>query len=459
MFLLMFMENTVEADDNVQVEIFMMPASSDISSTNVNITVFDQSLQALSSITKTITRGDNDNFVKLDNSIRHGTNNAIEKKGILITADNAIVAYGVNKREYSADAFFILPTTVLGSFYYAVTYGNPTNNAQLGVAAMVNQTQIRIDFPSVSANAQPIEVDYNGQTYDSSNPLVVTLNALESLNIKAKNKADLTGTTIQSLDVGKKIAVFSGNVRTAIQPVGSESNTDWKTRDHLVEQMPPVNTWGRRFVFTPIPNRLSDTGTRLKILASVDNTAVTIYGVQNDLGSDTYDLNRGQFRDIQIANGRYVYITSTEPIIAVIFVLSAKPNTEEKHDPAMIVIPPIEQWDSFYAFTPPVGVGVTYDHYVLIAIETSQINGLRLNGEALSSNLNWTVVLDGDNPSSYSATHLSYTSPDTSYYTLSHIDNQVFMGVLYGSGTWESYGLAIGQRYQIINEVQLQCMK
>lgn len=52
--------------------------------------------------------------------------------------------------------------------------------------------------------------------------------------------ADLTGTRIYS---NKRIAVFSGNIRTKVELSAS--------RDHLVSQLPPTSSWGMEFILAP----------------------------------------------------------------------------------------------------------------------------------------------------------------------------------------------------------------
>ena len=61
---------------------------------------------------------------------------------------------------------------------------------------------------------------------------------------KVQTFGDLTGTHIDS---DRDVVVYSGNIFT---------NVNGTSRDHLVDQMLPVHTWGRLFVTVPIPNRL-----------------------------------------------------------------------------------------------------------------------------------------------------------------------------------------------------------
>lgn len=55
---------------------------------------------------------------------------------------------------------------------------------------------------------------------------------------------DLSGTMITST---QKVAVLSGNIRTAVG--------DGSSRDHLVAQLPPVESWGKVYFTVPIPGR------------------------------------------------------------------------------------------------------------------------------------------------------------------------------------------------------------
>ncbi len=57
---------------------------------------------------------------------------------------------------------------------------------------------------------------------------------------------DLTGVQVKS---DKPVAVLSGAVWTS---VGAEY-----MGDHLVEMLPPANTWGKEFLTQPVLNRTS----------------------------------------------------------------------------------------------------------------------------------------------------------------------------------------------------------
>ena len=69
-----------------------------------------------------------------------------------------------------------------------------------------------------------------------------------------QSKSDLSGTRIQA---SRPVNVYSGNIRAKVDVVEDPSvgNINTGSRDHLVEQLMPVNSWGTVFHIQPIPDR------------------------------------------------------------------------------------------------------------------------------------------------------------------------------------------------------------
>ena len=63
----------------------------------------------------------------------------------------------------------------------------------------------------------------------------------------------------------------------------------WMAANPVVEQLPSVDTWGKRFVTVPLATRLN--GDRFRFLAAHDGTEVRVDGVL------VATLNRGQFHE------------------------------------------------------------------------------------------------------------------------------------------------------------------
>lgn len=160
-------------------------------------------------------------------------------KSLLIQADGDIVVYGGNKEDYSNDVYCALPTDVLGTEYYAICYGPAYRKTEIGVAAIEDGTTVEITLPTRDGN---LNLTYGGNLYKAGDTVKVTLDQYETLQLQSYG--DLTGSHIVS---SRPVAAISGNIKTNIG--------NGTFQDHLVEQLTPVDTWGRKFVTAPIPDR------------------------------------------------------------------------------------------------------------------------------------------------------------------------------------------------------------
>ena len=151
----------------------------------------------------------------------------------------------------------------------------------------------------------------------------------------------MTGIRVTS---DKGISVFSGNMKQAVShPVRGGS------LDHLVEQMPPVSTWGEKFILTAIPTRT--TGEEYKIIASEANTRVHIR-----LGTTT-SMNEvisqpGSHLLFHGARDAYYTLVADKPVLVVQFEQTIATG-EANGDPSMQIIPPVYLFTPDYTFTTP----------------------------------------------------------------------------------------------------------
>lgn len=278
-----------------------------------------------------------------------------------------------------------------------------------------------ITFPQSSPEVQ---VEYDNNLYVNGDVLTVTMNQFDTLQIQSANFGDLTGTHIES---NKPISVFSGNIRTSVQ--GS-------SRDHLVEQLPPVNSWGKKFHMVPIPDRT--TGDILRIVAAADNTFVTVYFTT---GSDLeFSMMKGEFQQLDVGSDQYITIVSTLPILCVQIVKSqASSSSPELADPAMILLLSEEQYSSDYRFALPSGVAsADYLNFFMIAMEeVDDIDGLQVDGVNITiafPNVAFTPFAN----SSYIGTHIELSGVGS--HEIQHVNPSVKFSLgVYGAGDRESY--------------------
>jgi len=65
------------------------------------------------------------------------------------------------------------------------------------------------------------------------------------------------------------VAVLSGNMFAICMPM---DEPQLGSGDHIVEMIPPVDTWGKEFVTVPLAKRT--VGDKFRVIAARDNTQV-----------------------------------------------------------------------------------------------------------------------------------------------------------------------------------------
>jgi hypothetical protein len=64
----------------------------------------------------------------------------------------------------------------------------------------------------------------------------------------------------------------------------------------------------------------------------------------------------------------------------------------EPADPALITIPPIEQYAADYTFSTPKYSYGEYNNYVMFIVKKSEKSGLKLDGKSLGSSVTFTDI-------------------------------------------------------------------
>jgi RHS repeat-associated protein len=291
--------------------------------------------------------------IVLPSSVKMGqfTNDVIENKGVHVVANGEVTIQALFDGVFSSDAYLALPVDALGTEHLVVTH---TAGCSLGcqpseftVVATEDDTMLTIT-PSVRAGNNtnfrvagvpyPVALD-SGQTYRISGGGFV-------------GSSELTGTTIIS---DKPVFVLGANQATMVPVSVGQAN-------FLIEQIPPVETWGTRFITAPLASRA---GYSIKILAQRDGTMVRVNG------TTVATLNRAQ-RYEQIIDGA-AEITASEPVLVTQFA-HGQNFDGQLGDPFMMQIPPIEQYRSVYsAAVPDSGFDPNFINVVAPAQATGQV--------------------------------------------------------------------------------------
>lgn len=276
----------------------------------------------------------------------------VDDNGIHVTAMHEVAVYGFNRRPTTSDGYLGLPTASLGTEYIVLAYQNfsPLTGTQLAIAATADETSVTIT-PSVTTGERPAGVPYHlilqqGQTYQLRN--------------HDRFPSDLSGTIITA---DKPIAVFAGHECAHVPPA-------FFFCDHLVEQLPPIVTWGKNFVTMPLASRSN--GDTFRFLASADGTHVSVNG------TPLATLMRGQFFEQIIPVP--AYISADQPILVAQYANGSEFD-RRTGDPFMMLIPPIEQFLENYTITTP--TDGFESHFVNVVAPDTAIDALALDGRAI----------------------------------------------------------------------------
>ena len=273
----------------------------------------------------------------------------IHDNTVIITSDVDVSVFGYNFEDDAAEGFLVLPVGGLGSEYYAATYWPPITQTQFGILALEDNSIIDVIFVS----SRGVEFTYEQNVYRSGDSLRLTLNQYQTFQIQAA--ADLTATRIRS---NKKLAVFSGNIDAGVN-IRDPSN-------HLVEQMPPVYTYGYTFVALYIPGK--SRGSRLKFVGATNQTEVIVDGQYYRTITES-----DGFQELDIPTGRFVYIQADQPILVTQYFFS-EVMSGGSGDPSMTLLPPLNQWDNEFRFVTHDLSDVNYLMVVLDGARTDLVN-------------------------------------------------------------------------------------
>jgi hypothetical protein len=305
----------------------------------------------------------------------------VKGMGIHILANTEIAVYGMSHKMYSSDAFMAMPIDVLGKKYRTLNYqssltsvGGQSSNlpGQFWVIATEDQTSIAIT---------PNDSTSSGRRARES--FVVMLNKGDVYLVQGnpdQKGNDLTGSLIES---DKPIAVFSGHMRAGIPEGFNNIGGNRPSRDHLVEQLPPVSSWGSEMVVVPYES--SDSPDVVRILSATDSNAVLI---NNDY---TVVLNAGEFYEIHSLY-EPTLIRSLDPVLVgqymhtSVYGIASQPNDPPPYgDPAFSLVPPLVQAGGTQ-FVVVVGdtLTITSQFLTIVSIADSLVH-LRVNDLAISS--------------------------------------------------------------------------
>jgi len=334
-------------------------------------------------------------------------------RGIHVTSDVHISVYGLNRRKLTTDTFMGLPVNVLGTAYRVMCYDVSIKlMAELAVVATEDSTEVTIT-PTVETDGG----------HPRGKPFKVMLNRGDVYQVAAGNtkpcinNCDLTGTMVES---DKKISVFSGH-QCAYVP------TKIIACNHLVEQMPPLNSWGKHFYIGAFKKR---SNYNYRVLANIDGTKV--FEDSKLVGT----LKAGQH--LERETRKSVQVTASSPVLVAQY-SQGFDNKDNIGDPMMCLISPTQQFLKKYRFATP--VDGSWEHFVNVVAPTKSLSSIRLNGSKVD-----TKKFRQLGESRYSLAQLS-VNYGTHVIECSEPFGMTSYGFGFGKDRYDAYGSLGGQSF------------
>ena len=340
-------------------------------------------------------------------------NEGTQPKGIHVTSDREVSVYGLNRIPASTDAYLGLPVDVLGTSNIALGIGTGLGGtSQLGVAASQDATTVTITPTVDGAGGRTAGVPYD-----------VTLNRGDAYQLRAATaQQDLSGSIVNA---DKPISVYGGHQCANIP------NENFFACDHIVEQMPNTDTWGRSFGTVPLQTRTG--GDTFRFVASQNGTEVAING------SPAATLNRGEVHQ-QIIEGQST-ITANNPILVGQYSNSTSFDNAPNGDPFEMLIPPLEQFLPRYTMTTPASGFAT--NVINLVVPDSDVGNVSVDGTAVPGSAFTPIGSSG----------FSGAQQDVSLGSHNLNGTQPFGAFSYGFGFFDSYGYPGGQSFAPIARV------
>ena len=377
------------------------------------------------------------NFSGQDYELRTTTDRS---KGIIITAENErqVFVYGAQDQKASTDSFLALPPHDLGAASYTyiaamihTLYGS-NYHAHVGIVAAGNDTLLTIT-PTQN-------VTIGTESVQAGESVLVTLHRAETLRIAFDG--DLTGTKVTS---NRPISFFCGDQCSWIpSSVGF--------CDQIVEQLPPVEAWGRQFATAPLKTR--ESFDVFRFVASENSTTININCTLrsgNQGYADKFVLNESGFADVQMSSESFCWMEADKRVLLVEFAVGTQADFVPS-DPFMALVPAVSHYTNSLTL-PIVNSSLNnFTHYlnIIIPAEHYQPDQILLDGQSLQSlALEFVAIVHNGETVAYAA----QVEVDATTHTLIHFNSRGLLGVVsYGFARSVSYGHVGGMQLSQLSE-------
>lgn len=347
----------------------------------------------------------------------------ITAKGIHLISSELFSVTVLNERQNTSEGYAAIPTSELGTNYYHLSnydyksvggggsFPTPYGGGFIVVATEDN-TAVSIDLDGTNDGTGKT---IGGRTLGAH--ISVTLKKFETYMLRGDGKTtgafDLSGTHITS---SRPVGLISFHMRTMIP------STSQNGQDHLAEMLPPVSSWGKKFITAEL-ERGTNRGDYFRIVAASNNTHFTcnwydklsgqpIGTTSNALlkAGDVWTYYEGNIGTPPAKSIRGIaYWTADKPVLLMQYSYSTGWDNANM-DPFMFVVPPLEQYLKTAVFSTPARPEITSIYLTLYMLG---------NFSDTNSTLLKTIEFDGEPLWKNQSKMLTNNVLGTNYYFLS----------------------------------------
>jgi len=350
---------------------------------------------------------------------------SISRNGIQITTAHPSSVYIHQYFEFRSEAAIVLPTASTGKSYYIMSY--PGINS--GGEDYYSQFLIVSSTDSTVIDITPSTRTQRGR--NDNNTFSIILDAGETYQVQAASvDGDLTGTYFEAHHY---FAVFSAYEWTQVP-------RQCPLRDNLLEQMYPINTWGRQFVSAPFKHNPYDV---YRVLASEDNTTINI--IIDDF-EEVLVRDRGEFAEVRY--GEPLLIQADKPVMVAKYMIGVQCTGYPIGDPSMVLLNSVSQTRDTLTFYSSRFQEIQ-ENFVNVIVQSKDTSTVRLDGQSVLGRGARFRIIGGDPEFAYTTLEVSAGS-----HTLSS-SGCGLAAIVYGYGDVESYAYSGGANFNNINPQSL----
>lgn len=294
-----------------------------------------------------------------------------EDAAVIITAEDPIIVYGMNRTQFTSDGLLAIPTNGLGRRYIVASARSVADGvrqelpSQFMVVAPYDNTIVTMEYTFRTPNHQ------------EGDKVSVTMNSGDVYSAMSLGfRADLSGTFIYS---NNPIAVMGGQNCTYLP------DERYPACDHIVEMLPPMETWGTVYHSVPFQDRTK--GDTYRIFAGAPDAEIFLNGVLLATLPNIGGVNGSGWIEYRQDERIPMEFTSDKPIYVAQYNNSQRYDQSTATDPFFMNLSPIEQYQTDLIFSTPGADFAT--NYVQIVCDSAGLDSIEI---ARAGTDDWTLV-------------------------------------------------------------------